>query len=563
MADLTTLPQPGAACMPPGVIDQRGKDAFRLRFGTATWESSPTGTIKHTANTDEANIADKSGTYTKCLLQKGYGVVDPNAFSLFRTALGKSDGTNVGSADFEVAGLLGLGRKLNGPLGAFALTLAGADSQNFGDMVVPPAPGVGTQEYALELIELYWASLLRDVPFTEYGSSEIGKEAVKELNAPQHLAHYAGPVDSSGQVTADLLFRGEFNATRFPAKAKYFAGEDVGPYISQLCIRPTMLGAQPIDQKLQSYVPNLDYMTDLETWARVQNGWMPTVMNTVDDEKRYLHNGRGLAAFTHIDELYQAYLTAYLVLGTMGIGPNPSNPYSPPPFIPAPGGITHYKNQQPFGTFGGPDIVSTLGAVAKIALESVWYQKWIIHLRHRPESGGGIVHLMKNPMLGHTDAHVDQLVIDSKALKQSNQKYGSYLLSQAFPEGSPAHPAYPTGHGTVAGACITVLKFFFDGNAPIPNPMVPSADGLSLCAYPGSDIGQMTVNGELHKLAHNISFGHGIHGGIHWRSDTDYSILLGEAVALKFLQDQAYTYRENIAIEITKIDGTKMTIQNF
>jgi hypothetical protein len=170
---------------------------------------------------------------------------------------------------------------------------------------------------------------------------------------------------------------------------------------------------------------------------------------------------------------------------------------------------------------------------------------------------------MKNPMLGHTDAHVDQLVIDSKALKQSNQKYGSYLLSQAFPEGSPAHPAYPTGHGTVAGACITVLKFFFDGNAPIPNPMVPSADGLSLCAYPGSDIGQMTVNGELHKLAHNISFGHGIHGGIHWRSDTDYSILLGEAVALKFLQDQAYTYRENIAIEITKIDGTKMTIQNF
>ena len=39
----------------------------------------------------------------------------------------------------------------------------------------------------------------------------------------------------------------------------------------------------------------------------------------------------------------------------------------------------------------------------------------------------------------------------------------SYFLSQAFPEGSPTHPAYPTGHGAVAGACITVLKFFFDG----------------------------------------------------------------------------------------------------
>ena len=64
--------------------------------------------------------------------------------------------------------------------------------------------------------------------------------------------------------------------------------------------------------------------------------------------------------------------------------------------------------------------------------------------------------------------------------------------------------------------------------------MVPSVDGLSLEPYNGADSGQMTVNGELHKLAHNISFGHGIHAGIHWRSDTDYSILLGEAVALSF-----------------------------
>ena len=45
----------------------------------------------------------------------------------------------------------------------------------------------------------------------------------------------------------------------------------------------------------------------------------------------------------------------------------------------------------------------------------------------------------------------------------------SYFLSQAFPEGSPTHPAYPTGHGAVAGACITVLKFFFDGACNIPD----------------------------------------------------------------------------------------------
>jgi len=49
----------------------------------------------------------------------------------------------------------------------------------------------------------------------------------------------------------------------------------------------------------------------------------------------------------------------------------------------------------------------------------------------------------------------------------------------------------------------------------------------------------MTVNGELHKLAHNSSFGHGIREGIHWRSDTDYSTLLGEEVALSFFKRQS------------------------
>jgi len=72
----------------------------------------------------------------------------------------------------------------------------------------------------------------------------------------------------------------------------------------------------------------------------------------------------------------------------------------------------------------------------------------------------------------------------------------------------------------------------------------------------------MTVNGELHKVAHNISFGHGIHAGIHWRSDTDYSIRLGEEVALRFLQDQAHTYQEKVAVDLKKIDGSTVTITN-
>ena len=92
---------------------------------------------------------------------------------------------------------------------------------------------------------------------------------------------------------------------------------------------------------------------------------------------------------------------------------------------------------------------------------------------------------------------------------------------------------------------------------------MPSSDGTATVAYappPGEP--PLTVNGELHKLASNISFGHGIHAGIHWRSDTDTSIQLGEAVALSYLRDRARTYNEHFSISLTKLDGTTATISN-
>ena len=91
--------------------------------------------------------------------------------------------------------------------------------------------------------------------------------------------------------------------------------------------------------------------------------------------------------------------------------------------------------------------------------------------------------------------------------------------------------------------------------------MTPAADGLSLNPYNGP--GPLTVNGELHKLSHNVSFGHGVHAGIHWRSDTDYSILLGEQVAIDYISDVMYSYQENFDVTITKIDGSQKQFKNF
>jgi hypothetical protein len=239
------------------------------------------------------------------------------------------------------------------------------------------------------------------------------------------------------------------------------------------------------------------------------------------------------------------------VLNTIKAPLNPGNPY------------IGSKTQNGFATMGGPDIAGTLAAVAAEAIKAVWYQKWWVHLRHRPESGGAIVHLMKTGQGGSILGHVGNTVLNSKAVQASHAANGnSYFLSQAFPEGSPTHPAYPTGHGTVAGACITVLKFFFDGTFTVPKPLVPKPDGSDTTPYTGRDAGSLTVNGELHKLASNISFGHGILAGIHWRSDTDTSIQLGEAVALSYLRDRARTYNEKFSVSLTKVDGTIATISN-
>ncbi len=218
-------------------------------------------------------------------------------------------------------------------------------------------------------------------------------------------------------------------------------------------------------------------MTDPTTFQQVQNGIDTGLRAQLDPQPRYLHNGRGLGTFTHVDVLYQAYFTAYLVLNTLGVPLNPGNPYA------------NSSTQNGFGTFGQPDFAATVAAIAGFALNCVWYHKWYVHLRQRPESGGAIVRQILTGHGGTLDGRVNDNVLNSMAVQRSFTRYGDYFLSQAFPEGSPTHPAYPTGHGTVAGACITILKFFFDGDFVIPNPVVPSSDGLSLESVHGRRCG--------------------------------------------------------------------------
>jgi hypothetical protein len=94
----------------------------------------------------------------------------------------------------------------------------------------------------------------------------------------------------------------------------------------------------------------------------------------------------------------------------------------------------------------------------------------------------------------------------------------------------------------------------------IASPVVASDDGQSLVAYTGADAGQITVGGELNKLADNVAQGRDM-AGVHWRSDAEQALLFGEAVTISILRDQRSVYNEPFSgFTFTKFDGTTITV---
>jgi hypothetical protein len=526
----------------------RAAASFNYRTSTAQAENIDVGVQPD--NGDASRFTDFSGSYSKALLHDGLGV--PNAASWLSLKHALTTGAH---SDFEniIMGTPGGGpnSKENGPQVALAFDLEGLDSHA---SVIPPAPSVASAQTAAEQVEHYWAALLADVPFTQYPTNSLVAQAVADMNKLSYLKSKANN-QFPFPVTPQNLFRGQFVSGD---------GNVQGPYISQFMVQPTFYGAQPLDQRYQTFLPvdggGSDFMTSPDEYQLVQNGGDSGRRLAFDPTSRFIRDGRALAAYTHVDVLYQGYFTAFLVLAGLGVAPNPGNPY------------IGSNTEKAFATLGGPDAAGTLAEMATRALKAAWYHKWIKDLRMRPEEYGALVQAQMTNSSPFPQAagalHKD--VTKSAVLPIIFSTYGSYLLPQAFPEGSPTHPCYPTGHGTVGGACCTVLKFFFDGSQKIRpllqnagrDVVVPSADGISLNTYTGADRDHLDLNGELNKLAYNISFGHGIHAGIHFRSSTYWSILLGEQVALSVLQDRAKSYNEPFTINITKFDGTTATITN-
>lgn len=469
-------------------------------------------------NGDEELYPNKIASYSKCLPHNQLGEVDLDAYATLVRAR-----TTRKPEDFEEI-QLGLGRKLTSPQAGLAMDLEGPDSHH---VMLPPAPRFASAEEAGEAVELYWMALLRDVNFTDYETHPLAQEAAEELS---NLSDFRGP-KVNGRVTPATLFR---NST---------PGDLNGPWLSQFLLKDFYFGATLFSQKMRTVLPGSDYMVTYQDWLNIQNGFDPDLNSIIefDPTPRYIRNMRDIARWVQVDALYQAYLQACLILLEQGARLDPGLP------------LYDSKAQVGFAQCGGPHILSLVCEVATRALKAVWYQKWFVHHRLRPEEYGGRVH---NHKIGSANYPIHPDVLNSRAVQLTFDKYGTYLLPQAFPEGSPTHTSYGSGHATVAGACVTALKAFFDETDIIKDPVIPNADGTELIPYEGPPL---TVGGELNKVASNIANARN-GAGVHWRTDAVNSLILGETVTIGILQEQKLTYNDEVKMTLTKFDGTTITI---
>jgi hypothetical protein len=496
--------------------NQRRQRAFAIRRDAAILQRDRDGQTSMD-NGDEQLYPSRIASFTKGLPHSAIGEVDPNAYNAYLTALGSG-----AESDFEAIPLGGT-VKLQTPQSAYCFGMEAADSHAIAS---PPAPTFSSAQTAGEMVEDYWAALTRNVPFGQYGSDPTISQAVADLNT---LSDYRGP-KASAQVTTGNIFRGPT------------PGDLNGPYISQFLWKAVPFGAATFTQTYRTSVASDDFMTNFPAWLAIQRG-AAAASNVFDTTPRYIRNNRDMAEYLHRDFTYQAYSMAALLLGSLG------NPALAP--------NNYYLNsttQAGSITFGAMFNLDLVARAAIYALRAVWYQKWLVHRRLRPEAFGGRIH---TTMLGTAKYPIHADVLNSAALPAVFKATGSYLLPMPYPEGSPMHPSYPAAHAAVAGACVTVLKALYNPSFVIPSPVTASDDGLSLIPYTGS---ALTVGDELNKLASNMSMGRNA-GGVHYRSDGIAGLNLGEAVAISMLRDVATIVHEQFSgFTLTRFDGTTVTI---
>ncbi len=512
---------------------KRAEAAYKIRVEAAERDRK-LGIPEHPTNGDEELYPTRIGNFTKTLPHNEFGEVDPAAYEALRKG--------IAAGDFAALEAVPKGGRAGyqDPLGGLAYNLDGPDPAA---IVTPPPPPIASAAYAAQLAELYWMAVLRDVPFLEYGSNPLVRQACEDLS------RFTGNVGArvNDKVTPQTLFRAPY------------PGVADGPPVSQILMRVFRYDGIPILPKISTGPAESDFQTSVSEWLNAQNGFdqAPPTEEPRDPVARFLRCGRDLARLSLQDEIYSLYLRAWMVLGAV---PGAKAAFSSP--------YTGSKRQWGFATLGTAHLAQLVGGTR--VTRNAFHAKWNVHRYLRPEAGAGLVHFRKT---GKRDYPIHDSLLSSPVLDlifEANHKRnrdrqqadeGTYLLSQALPFGCPTHPSYVSVHATIAGACITFLKAWYDESAPFPDPVQASPDGTELIPYvPGKDGPPLTIGGELNKLCSNITLGRNAIG-VHYRCDSEAGNRLGEACALRVLADQKPTLAEPLqGFQLTRFNGEKVSI---
>jgi PAP2 superfamily len=463
-------------------------------MSTLAATTSSTATRAQSSTATAASRANGAAAFSKTLPHEANGIVDANAMKQFEAA---TESARI--ADWEALPVKNEIRLVN-PLAAY---LWENDPLAKEVIQLPPFPALDSIELAEQALELYWMALLRDVPLWDYSRNSLARDALAELRKTKLNA----------DATPETLFR--LNSP----------GERSGHYLSQYLWMTIPYGAHITYQKYRTIHRGVDFITKQDEYLRIANGqWPAGIANHYADDL-YLRSGRDLAEYVHWDFSYQAFIDAASII----IG----NPHRPREAMSRSNPYKTSRSMNGFVSFGPAFAHNAMGAVSDCAMRACWYEKWIRHRALRPEAYGALVDRVARGESAQS-VGIHAMIAPSEAVKRVREKFGSALLPQAYPEASPAHPAYPSGHAAIAGACVTVLKALFDERREIRFPIQPSRDGKDWEALDAT-LPKPTIGGELNKLAANVAVGRNI-AGIHWRSDAVEGLRLGESVALAWLK---------------------------
>jgi hypothetical protein len=510
--------------------EARSYRVYRANQQYAEAESGQTKNADDTLEVDRSGTLYKTAVFSKTMPHNSRGEVEKAHYDSMVSAI--EAGTEAAFASVPQ----GDARKFVNPRATQTFSTDGLD--HFG-VTMPPAPLMTSAEAGAEMIEVYEHALNRDSTFDLLESVTADTDAdraVANLNA--FGADFKGPKEG-GVVTRKSLFRGVAE------------GCLLGHYISQFLYQDIPYGDCLMEQKYNEET-GTPHGTTMANFLDIQNGVVFDDSADLSGTYKYIHTPRVLSSYVHRDAVFQSFLNAALILKGAGAPVDASNP------------LVSNAREEAFVTHGVAECLHAVTSVARVALKTAWVQKWHWHRRLRPEVMACRVH---HQVIADTDYSLDATMMASStltAVKAFNAS-GLALLPLQYPEGSPAHPSYPAGHSTFAGACATVLKALFEGTTDVTTLMTVqhSTDGVALAAYGGSTAG-MTVNTELNKLAANIAIGRDW-AGVHYRSDGDLGLDLGEKVAIAFLKDLAGSYvREDAnfaGFTLRKFDGTVTTIK--